>query len=329
MPDVRTKRKCRSCGVLFTSEWGLAGHANKCRRQTEQMARAEGMSTLHDEGAKHRDALHAITNSWQQNHAEKGIHTATDQVAVANGGRGGSPGDWNAGGGLQIGDDEGLTANDCEHISEDSKTPDCTAARLAAEASPQDLCQGRSPDHNEEDITLVLKPDNVVAWMLHGLTNAQKNKILIGTKVLTQMTARSLNDTNSTCLQAMGVPHQVKQSIPVNPLAISGICSTEAYEKHMDKQAQVTMSNYERVLVPVCHNKDEDSRLTGLPPIPVYMRPLQDALSCAFAASCIPPGGIHLTPQQPENSYPGRPVEEDRVQLPMQGRMAHQAHGVC
>lgn len=195
----------------------------------------------------------------------------------------------------------------------------------------EDGYQGPIEDYTEVDITAELKPDQVLAWMIHGLTNAQKNKIFTGMKVMTQMTARSIGCNPPAQVSQAAPVVRTRQYVSVNPMALSNIGTTKAYEKHMELQARYTFSNYELVYVPVCSGRSssdesESSPMTGMPAIPVYMRRLDDALSCAFAVSSIPPGGFHLLPQPPENSHHGQPPEEDRVQMPMQGRMAHRAH---
>lgn len=156
------------------------------------------------------------------------------------------------------------------------------------------------------NITGDIKADDVVAFMLHGMTNKQKNNIFTGMKVLTHIAKFN------------GTPHD-------NPMRQSAITTTEGFDKHMDAQAEQHFCKFDRFLVPIA---SEVAALASLPPIPVYCRPLPEVLTSAFAASSSPEAGFNLRPQRAANFHPGTPSNEDRVETPMQGSLAQAAFRV-
>lgn len=132
-----------------------------------------------------------------------------------------------------------------------------------------------------------IKPDDVVSYMLHGLSNKHKNRIFTGMKILTQIAK----------FNAMGMPTG-------NPMQLATIGSTDAYDKFMDAQALENFCKFDKKLVPIVSHVDA---LANLPPVPVYYRPLPDVLTSAFMACSAPTGEFWLRPQQPSSFHPDQP----------------------
>ena len=170
-----------------------------------------------------------------------------------------------------------------------------------------DASDSDEDDFTIQNITGKINADHVVAYMLHGLTNKEKTRILTGMKVLTQVAL------------ACDTPK-------ANPMQVSSIKTVEAYDKYMDAQAEEHFSRFDKQLIPISSDLDA---LARLPPVPVYFRDLPEVLTSAFIACSAPAGGFWLRPQPPANFHPGKPESEQRVETPMQGALAHAAYKVC
>lgn len=188
----------------------------------------------------------------------------------------------------------------------DSSCLPTTLSRDGAMAATNMHCPAGGP-LEAINIAGVLRADSVLALMLHGLTNAQKTRILTGSRILNAMA------------------HAQGASLS-NPLLTSSIRTPAGYDVYMDKQAAEYHCSFRRHEVPI---ESESEVLRGLPPLPLYMRDLADVILCALAVVNASPATVVLAPFPPSDPPPGRSPSEGRVEHPMQGSYAHAAHQVC
>lgn len=156
------------------------------------------------------------------------------------------------------------------------------------------------------DVTDELSPDQVVAWMLHGLSNSRKQKQFVGWRVL----------------EAMG---NRRKPGGMSFMSLSSIHTTHAYDRYMDVQAEDQGCKYQKNTVSILSGNTD---LQSIEPVPVYMRPLSEVLSCALAASELRPEAVKLAPFPPANTSDNNSPDERRVEHPMQGDFAREAKKV-
>lgn len=135
--------------------------------------------------------------------------------------------------------------------------------------------------------------DDVVTWILHDLTKTQMNRFFLGMKILGVVGGRG------------------PQS---NPIQFSKVNSVEAFDRYMDAEVEDKLCGlFVKEVKVVSDVKD----ISDIPPVLLLMRPLQDAITCAFAHSNITPGSFTLQPQS-----------SDRVNNFMQGSCIGKAQQV-
>lgn len=178
-------------------------------------------------------------------------------------------------------------------LSECSDPPD--------DSSDEDASVGPTTEHI--DITSRLCPDALVCSMLHGLSNRKKNRCF-------------------TVLRALAAIARRRGEHISNPVMLSSIRNIHQYEAHMDQQAVNFRCQFKEHHIGIV---SDSSDLQDLPPVPLYMRALDDVVTCALAAAAAAEAPVVLEPFPPSNDAPGRPLEHGRVEHPMQGSFARAA----
>lgn len=178
-------------------------------------------------------------------------------------------------------------------LSECSDPPD--------DSSDEDASVG--PTTEQIDITDHLCPDALVCSMLHGMSNREKNRCFTVLRALTAIARRRGEHIS-------------------NPVMLSSIRNTHRYEAHMDQQAINFRCQFTEHSIRIV---SDSSDLHDLPPVPLYMRALDDVVTCALAAATAADVPVVLEPFPPSNDAPGRPSDEGRVEHPMQGSFARAA----
>lgn len=185
----------------------------------------------------------------------------------------------------------------------DSVSSDAPAGPEPEDSKPG---EGNAPFHTDVppidpdkvSIEDVLGYDETVAWMIHGLTKMQMKKLFLGMQIL-------------PVLRGCG-PEQ-------NPFYHSKIASVEAYERYADAQVKDMLCGLEHREVKV---QSDVPAVRDMPPVPLLIRPLSHALTCAFAANTIRSRGFPLQPISKIND------PKLRVNSYMEGTHIHHAKQV-
>lgn len=337
MPSTRAH--CSECKQYFKDKQALAGHAPACRRRATQTERAKP-SAARDVNLRQSNLFFSNTAPWldgitsfelgsaqanshvraendaalvrpaREAEATLPAHTAQVDIRV-------DTGEISVPcAGVQV---QELIPPDAEAINACTQLPEeATHVQSETQLGPQSLLfdpnDASAPEAGRDaqdvklvDITDELCMNELAAVMLKDLSNAQKNRIFTGMKILTAK------------LRSQNIP-------AVNPFQYTDIQTTQAYDKFVDKQVTDFLCDFHVVKIPVCSNSPE---FKGIPPISCHIRDLGDTLSCAFAHYNIDTGDLQFTPQVPTCTEPKGTRDDIRVEHPLQGRFAHEAYQVC
>lgn len=204
-------------------------------------------------------------------------------------------------------DSDSESSGPCEEESNhsDAEGSDHAAFDAPTDVPPQSVHDDTLDAKPEVDISKRLRQDVIVAYMFQGLTNKQKQRIILSLRLLAVLNGKAPED---------------------NALSTTSIRTVPAYDAYMDKAVKRFHCGFQEMKVPI---HSDVPALRALPPLQLYYRDVEDVLTCAFAAASIPPAGFSLTPLQPDRSGPHEPPEHGRVNTYMQGTHVCNAKRVC
>lgn len=164
---------------------------------------------------------------------------------------------------------------------------------------------GQESDEDDTDPAFRRKPvfierklsyDDIIAWMLLDLSDANKKKIMLAMRLLAVLSGKGPE---------------------ADPFYKSKIRTVEAFNKYLDDKAGKCFSQMIAREVPVV-SKHEGLR--DLPPLPIFIRSLPDVLACSVANPNIDNSQITLDPIC-------IPEGDDRTSPDVIGRVATFMHG--
>ena len=187
----------------------------------------------------------------------------------------------------------GPSGEESNHI--DAEASDHDVDEAPPGIPPEAVYDNDSDARAEEDISKRLHKDIIVAYMFQGLTNTQKQRIILSLRMLAVINGTGPEDS---------------------VLSTTSIRTVPAYDAYMDNAVKRFHCGFQEMNVQI---HSDVPALRALPPVKLYYRDVADVLTCAFAAASIPPAGFSLTPIQPDSSGVRASTEHGRVNTYMQG----------
>lgn len=311
MPDVSV---CKDCGEEYVpdqDQGGIWRHFRTCkatrRPKAQQRTAARALRDLTNQDGFRADdygsgaigeASNAVPPALPVGMHAQGVCERESTAAAGNG-------EHYAGT-----EDEADESDECSIVDDESEhgiaEPDVNRLHPCnfGEGNVDDNPHGGLLEEDDEGINIesFISYDSVIAWILHELTTTQRRHFFMAMRML-------------PVIRGVGPEF--------NPVNHSSIRTVEAFEAYMDKQVGDLQCGLKFVEVPI---QSEVPELRSLPPVPVLRRPLEDVLSCGFAAARVQPGDYTLDPQSPANA--GADVQHHRVNCFMQGSAVNAAKQV-